>query len=138
MENEIKSNPIEAHLKRLFILGWIYLGIISGVCLIWGWQSFLSALTGGIILILATSATSSAVGGVALEDHTKICRQIWFRLGWRLLLLALCLYAMLQAPWVRLEPLTAGLSLIFPVLVTDLFISGSGKKTEKTNTEQQK
>lgn len=104
---------------RLFRTALLILPVIALACLPWGWEAAASALIGGGVLLLAASATQSAVSGALIGEERRLKRRLWLRLGWRLPLLALGLYAMVQATWVRLPPLIAGLSLLFPALVVE-------------------
>lgn len=125
-------------IDRLFRICLALLPLLTLACLPWGWEAAVSCLTGGTALLAAFSATRAAVTGVAVDD-VKIRGRLRLRLAWRLLLLALCLYAMLQAPWTRLVPLTVGLSLFFPALVVELVIqvreNRSAEATPQKNTD---
>jgi F0F1-type ATP synthase assembly protein I len=118
--------------SRIFNIMLIELPVVTALSWLWGWQWGLSALCGGATVLLAASLTRTAVAGMSAEERNPK-RRIWLRLGWRLLLLALCLYAMLQAPWMRLMPLIVGMSLLFPALVVELILENVDNKS---NNEQ--
>jgi diacylglycerol kinase len=123
-------------LDRLFRTAVVILIVLVALTFIWSWQWAASAAVGGGTILLAASATSTAVAGGGAERR-KLVSRLWFRLSWRLLLLALCLYAMLQAPWVRLVPLLLGLALFFPALVVELILEQSvDKKPEEDSPHQ--
>jgi hypothetical protein len=127
----------EVSWERLFRTALWLLPLVSLACLPWGWEAAASALIGGAVLLLAASLTQSAVAGALAGDDRRLKRRLWLRLGWRLPLLALGLYAMVQATWVRLPPLIAGLSLFFPALVVEFILvhcapRGPAEKREAT------
>jgi hypothetical protein len=113
--------------SRIFNIMLIELPIVTALGWLWDWPWGLSAFCGGATVLLAASLTRAAVAGMK-EGERNPKRRIWMRLGWRLLLLALCLYAMLQAPWMRLMPLIIGMSLLFPALVVELILENFDKK----------
>ena len=49
-------------------------------------------------------------------------RRFWLSLTWRYLLLAVALYAMLQAHWLRAESFIVGLSLFVPAMFIEAVI----------------
>lgn len=110
------------HFSRILNLATAMLPALVAFAAIWGWQAASSTLLGGLLVLLCAHLTRAAIEGVEADDKQRMKRNIWRRLWWRLLLLALTLYAMLQAPWIRLEPLVLGLSLFFPAVVAELII----------------
>ena len=95
-----------------------------------GWREALSALTGGLVIISATWLTIGAIEILAADDPKKMRRKIQLQLVWRLLLLGGCLYVMLQTNWMRLIPLAAGLSLLFPAIIIEMIFGEKFTKKE--------
>ncbi len=114
-----EENPA---LRRIFAIALICLPPVAGVAALWGLEQAASALAGGALILLCGLWTHAAVRGGFGVGPKRMKRRLWWRVGWRFLLLAVALYAILRAPWIRPESLVAGLSLYFPAVLIELAV----------------
>jgi hypothetical protein len=123
-------------LKRLFIIGAIYLAALTATSLLWSWQHSVSAFVGGMLILSSASATNITIT-IGMRDKQKSGGKTWWHLVPRLLLIALCGYAMLQAPWMEYISLVFGLSLFFPALVVEVVLEGIALRQRKDLNRKQ-
>jgi len=107
-------------LRRTYIAALALLPVVTGGAAFWGLGHAASALTGGLLILLCGLWTHGAVKGVYTISQKRMRRRLWWRVSWRFVLLAITLYAILQAPWLQLEPFIAGLSIFLPAIVVEL------------------
>ena len=120
-----EENPA---LRRVFAVALICLPPLAGAAALWGPEQAASALAGGVLILLCGLWTHAAVRGGFGVGPERMKRRLWWRVGWRVLLRAVALYAILRAPWIRLESLVAGLSLYFPAIVIETAIESLSAK----------
>ncbi len=109
-------------LRRIFGVALVCLPIVLIAAALWGLEHAASALSGGLLILLCGLWTHAAVTGAFSISPKSMKRRLWWRIGWRFLLLAITLYAILQAPWLRLESFIAGLSLFVPAVLIETAI----------------
>jgi len=109
-------------LRRTYIAALALLPVVTGGAAFWELGHAASALTGGLLILLCGLWTYGAVKGVYVIGQKRVRRMLWWRVSWRFVLLAITLYAILQAPWLQLEPFIAGLSIFLPAIVVELVL----------------
>ena len=107
-------------LRRVFVAAIALFPLVVAGAAFWGLESAASAAAGGLLILLCGLWTHAAVRGQIGISAKRMRRRIWWRAGWRFGLLAVGVYAILHAPWLRLEPFIAGLSLFFPAILVEL------------------
>ena len=107
-------------LRRVFVAAMVMLPVVTAGSAFWGFESAASAAAGALLILLCGIWTHAAVRGQIGISTKRTRRRIWWRAGWRFALLAIGVYAILQAPWLRLVPFIAGLSLFFPAILVEL------------------
>ena len=116
-------------LRRIFAAALVCLPIVAAGAAFWGVEHLAGASAGGLLILLCGLWTHAAVRGGFAISTKKMKHRLWWRIGWRFVLLAVGLYAILQAPWLRLESFIAGLSLFLPAVLVETAIELRGKKT---------
>jgi hypothetical protein len=121
---EVRWFPREENrsLKRIYALALLALPPVVAVSAFWGPDHAASAFTGGALILLCGLWTHAGIKGLFSPNPKKMRRRIWWRVVWRYLLLGLALYAILQAPWLRLGSFIAGLSLFVPAILVESII----------------
>ena len=115
-------------LRRIYVAAIVCLPIVAAGAAFWGVEHFASASAGGLLILLCGLWTHGAVRGGFAISTTKMKRRLWWRIGWRFVLLVVGLYAILQAPWLQLESFAAGLSLFIPAVLIETALELKGKK----------
>ena len=116
-------------LKRVFLIAAATLPVAVAVSAFWGWRHAASAFTGGALILLCGFWTYAGIKGIFSPSPKKMRRRLWWRLGWRYLLLALALYAILQAPWLRAGSFVVGLSLFVPAVLIESIIGLTARES---------
>ena len=131
--NRVRFFPEENNptLRRVGLGAFVLLPVIVAAASPWGPASAASAFAGALLMLLCGLWTHAAVKGQLFISPKRMRRKLWWRIAWRFILLGVALYAILQAPWLRLEPLIAGLSLFFPAILVNLIIELVAGKTDE-------
>jgi hypothetical protein len=122
-----ESNPV---LRRVYLFALAMLLPVTLISALWGVDYAASALAGGLLILLCGLWTHAAVKGVFSVSARKMKRRLWWRVAWRFILLAITLYAILHAPWLRLTTLIAGLSLFVPAIMLELIVELVGQRQQ--------
>jgi hypothetical protein len=120
----------DSTLRRIYSVASALLPVVTAAAAYWGLEHAASAASGGLIVLLCGLWTHAAVKGGFSTSPKRMKRRLWWRIGWRFILLAITLYAILRASWLHLEPFIAGLSIFVPAIVVELFIELFAKKAE--------
>jgi hypothetical protein len=112
----------EGTLRRTFLVALLLLPAVTAASALWGIEHSASAFSGGLIVLLCALWTHAAVKGAFAADPKRLQRRLWWRVSWRFVLLAVTLYAILQAPWLHLESFIAGLSIFLPAIIVELIV----------------
>lgn len=109
-------------MRRIYALALISLPVVVAVCAFWGLDHAAGAFSGGVLILLCGLWTHAGIHGVFSPNPRKMRRRLWLKLTWRYLLLAVALYAILQAPWLKAGSFIVGLSLFVPALLLESII----------------
>ena len=121
--------------ERVFLFAVVLLAVLILACLPWGWKHSASAAIGGLMILASASATELTIT-LGLGDKEKRAGKTWWHLVPRLLLIALCGYAMLQTPWMEYIPLVLGLSIFFPALIIEVILEGIALGQRKDSNQE--
>lgn len=109
-------------MRRIFGLALLALPLVVGATALWGLEHASSALAAGLLVLLCGLWTHAGVKAGSAAGSRRRFRRLWWGVAWRFLLLASALYAILQAPWLKLGSFIAGLSLYVPAILIEAAI----------------
>jgi|GEM_PF-5841369 len=120
---------LQPALKRVLVMALVALPVVIAAAAPFGPEHAAGAAAGGLLILLCGLWTLAAVAGLAGDEAAGMLKKLWLRLAWRFVLLGAALYAILQAPWLRLESFIAGLSLFVPAVAIEAAIELTAPKS---------